>query len=130
MPARLSANRPAEGFVRLVTLTPFSAYAVKQGVDIETVSKDFGVDPRSLTNPDVFVHGEVIYGMLNAYAREAKDPYLGLHVGEWLDIASWPPFFDAARSARTLGEFFSSEKKSLGPPSLRSALKAVNGKGA
>lgn len=100
------SKMPNEGFMRLILLAPFHAYLEKAGIDVSHIVRDFGLAPAALTDSDVFVHGEVIYGLVAAYAHAANDPYLGLHVGENMDISSWPPTFDAAQSARTLGEFF------------------------
>jgi len=97
----------ADGFVRLALMAPFHTYLDQRGIDVTPIIRDFGLYPKAVRDPGAFVHAEVVYGLTNAYARAANDPYLGVHVGEAMDFASWPPFFEAARSARTIFEFLS-----------------------
>jgi len=107
MARKQESRKMAEGFIRVALLAPFHVYLEKRGVDVTLIARDFGLDPKATKDPEVFVHAEVVYGLLNAYARAANDPYLGVHVGEGMDFANWPPFYDAARSANTVFEFFS-----------------------
>lgn len=74
-------------------------------VDADAVLITNGLIRDTVRNSNVFVPAIVVHRFLEDAARAAKDPYLGLHVGERLDLARWPPFVDAVSHATTLGEF-------------------------
>ncbi len=56
-------------------------------------------------NPDVFVHSEVFYGVMNELALAADDPFLGLHVADEMELVNWPVLTNLLESARSVGEF-------------------------
>jgi len=58
-----------------------------------------------VANPDVFVHSEVFYGLMNELARAAHDPFLGLHVAEDMGLDDWPVLTTSLENSRTVGEF-------------------------
>lgn len=92
--------------VRLSLLLPFVAQLERRRVESDAILGEFGLSRSNLRSPDVFVPALVIYQLVEAMAKAADDPFLGVHVGETLDIFSWPVLTEAARNAGTLGDFF------------------------
>lgn len=103
-PENIKCN-PKIPLVRLALLQPFVDYLDRNGVDSDKVLTTNGLVRESLLDPDVFVPVIVIHRFLEEGAVAAGDPFFGVHVGERLDLATWPPFVDAASHAKTLGEF-------------------------
>lgn len=92
--------------VRLTLIQPFVEELDRLRIDTDAILSANGLARASVTDPVVFVPIMVINRFLENAAALAGDPYLGIHVGEKLDIAAWPPFIEAVSSAATLGEFF------------------------
>ncbi|NRB20351.1 MAG: helix-turn-helix domain-containing protein [Rhodobacteraceae bacterium] len=67
--------------------------------------KQLGLTSDMAENPDVFVHSEVFYGLMNELARAAQDPFLGLHVAEEIGLDEWPVLTASLESSHTVGEF-------------------------
>jgi AraC-like DNA-binding protein len=65
-----------------------------------------GLKSELLSDPSVYVHSELVYGLLNAFSDVSGDRYLGLNVGETFDLQEWPPFAQALQSTNSLFEFF------------------------
>ena len=102
-----------EGFVRLALATPFGEYLRKRNVDLGPAFESVGLAEADWENPELFVHAEIVYGLVNAFAEVAGDKFLGLHVGEQQDFSKWPPFAAAFASSHSLIEFFASFIKSV-----------------
>ncbi|WIY23464.1 AraC family transcriptional regulator ligand-binding domain-containing protein [Parasedimentitalea psychrophila] len=66
--------------------------------------KQLGLTSDMAENPDVFVHSEVFYGLMNELARAAQDPFLGLHVAEDMGLDSWPVLAISLETSRTVGD--------------------------
>jgi len=98
-------QKPMIPLVRLALLLPFVDYLDRTGVDSDEVLAANGLVRESLFDSGVFVPVIVIHRFLEEGAVAAGDPSFGVHVGERLDLASWPPFVDAASHAATLSEF-------------------------
>ncbi len=92
--------------IRLSLLTPFTNVLEECGIDYDAVFAEYGLSRDNLTSPDVFITASVMYHILEGLAQVSEDPYLALHIGETLDLYSWPLFMDAARKAVTFGDFF------------------------
>ena len=92
----------SEPLVRLMTVEPFLSYVRSRGVDTRSAFRSMGLTETEVGDPDRLVHVEVVYGLTNNLAAVAKDPYLGVSVGEEYDIMSWPHWADAIRNSRTL----------------------------
>lgn len=105
MPRDAKTPGTAEGFVRLILAQPFLDEVRRQRVDPEPAIRAIGLEPEAVSDPDRFVHAEIMYGLFNALAEAAQDRYLGYHVGERVEFAHWPPFQKATQEARSLGEF-------------------------
>lgn len=95
-----------EGFIRLALVAPFVEHLSKTGIKPGKALKTFGLDPDQITNSSVYVHSELVFGLLNALADLANDPFFGAHVGETFDLQNWPPFALSLQSPGTLFEFF------------------------
>lgn len=84
-----AASDAASALVRLATVGPFLAYLKARRLKVKGALQDFGLTEAAVADPDRLVHAELIYGLLNAFAAEAKDPFLGVHVGEETPIDRW-----------------------------------------
>ena len=91
--------------VRLGLILPFVEELDRRRVDTDAVLTTNGLARVTVLDLDVFVPVIVVHRFLEDAARAAKDPYLGVRVGETMDVASWPPFVDAVSRATTLMEF-------------------------
>ena len=91
--------------VRLGLILPFVQELDRRRVDTDAVLTSNGLARETVLDLDVFVPVIVVHRFLEDAARVAKDPYLGVSVGESMDVASWPPFVDAVSRATTLMEF-------------------------
>jgi len=100
-----SGREPSIPLVRLALLQPFVEYLDQASIDTDQLLTENGLVRESLFNPRVFVPVVVINRFLEKGVEAAGDPFLGVHVGERLDLASWPPFVDAASHATSLSEF-------------------------
>lgn len=87
-------------------MSPFVAYLRENGAEPGRSFEAFGLSEASVNDPNVFVHAEIIYGLLNSFSEQTGDPYLGARVGEAHDFSAWPPFAEAASVSKTLMDFF------------------------
>jgi AraC-like DNA-binding protein len=92
--------------VRLSLVMPFVQELDKRRVDVEMALNDLDLSRESVFSPDIFVPATVMYKLLEALAQAANDPYLGVTIGELLDLYAWPPFTEASTNASTVGDFF------------------------
>ncbi|MBO9446922.1 AraC family transcriptional regulator [Ruegeria sp. R14_0] len=106
MPFNSSPQDHSEGFVRLALAGPFLQYLTERRIDPQPALDQVGLKAELLSDPSVYVHSELVYGLLNAFSDLAGDRYLGLHVGETFDLQSWPPFAQSQQTSNTLFEFF------------------------
>ena len=105
MPLNSDLEPHKEGFIRLALLAPFMTYLKDRGLDPKPALEQVGLSPDQVTDSAVFVHAELIFGLLESFAEIADDRYFGMRVGEAFDLHSWPPFAVALQSASTLFEF-------------------------
>ncbi|NIV49879.1 MAG: helix-turn-helix domain-containing protein [Gammaproteobacteria bacterium] len=91
--------------VRLSLILPFIEALDRRMLDADAVLTASGLARATVLDPDVFVPVVVIHRFLEDAARAAADPYLGVAVGESMDLADWPPFADAVSRSATLMEF-------------------------
>ncbi|WP_222424462.1 AraC family transcriptional regulator [Ruegeria atlantica] len=106
MPINPIAQGQSEGFIRLALTAPFLHYLNERGINPQPALDQLGIQTELLSDPTVYLHSELVYGLLNAFSDLADDRYLGLHVGESFDLHGWPPFSQARHSSKTLFEFF------------------------
>ena len=91
--------------IRLSLLIPFVETLRDRGIDAAEAFRDQTLSVDSVYAPDTFLPAQVVYSLLEALAEAADDPYLGVTVGESLDLSSWHVFSDAAEVATSLGDF-------------------------
>ena len=96
----ISRHDSTSALVRLSMVAPFLDLMTARRITIEKPLSRLGLDQVQVSNPDVFVHIEVMYGLLTELALAADDPFLGVHVGEDMDLSAWPPM---ARSMERSG---------------------------
>ncbi|WP_420585038.1 helix-turn-helix domain-containing protein [Ruegeria sp.] len=106
MPFNSTSQEHSEGFIRLALAAPFLQYLIDRGIDPQPALDQVGLKAELLSDPSVFVHSELVYGLVNAFSDLSGDRYLGLNVGETFDLQEWPPFAQALQSTKTLFEFF------------------------
>lgn len=98
-------NRPKNPVIRLSLIAPFLDHLERQGLSCAKPLHRVGLSYEMSKNPDIFVHSEVFYGLMNELARTAEDPFLGLHVAEAMVLAEWPVLTDVLNTSRTVGAF-------------------------
>jgi AraC-like DNA-binding protein len=91
--------------VRLSLIQPFVETLDRRMVDADAVLATSGLARATVLDPDVFVPVVVVHRFLEDAARASEDPYLGVAVGESMELASWPPFASAVSRSTTLMEF-------------------------
>lgn len=106
MPFNTASPEHSEGFIRLSLAAPFLQYLIDREINPQPALDQVGLKAELLSDPSVYVHSELVYGLLNAFSDLSGDRYLGLNVGETFDLLEWPPFAQALQSTRTLFEFF------------------------
>ncbi|WP_171210326.1 MULTISPECIES: AraC family transcriptional regulator [unclassified Ruegeria] len=106
LPFNSIAPEHSEGFIRLSLAAPFLQYLTDRGISPQPALDQVGLQAELLSDPSVFVHSELVYGLVNAFSEVSGDRYLGLKVGETFDLEGWPPFAQALRSTNSLFEFF------------------------
>ena len=97
-------GKPLLPLVRLGLIMPFVEELDRLGADADAILMGNALVRETVLDPNVFVPPIVIHRFLEDAARAVDDPYLGVHVGERLDLAGWPPFVDAVSRATTVGE--------------------------
>ncbi|KUJ76671.1 AraC family transcriptional regulator [Ruegeria profundi] len=106
MPFNSTSQEHSEGFVRLSLAAPFLRHLTDRDINPQPALDQVGLKAELLSDPSVYVHSELVYGLLNAFSDLSGDRYLGLNVGETFDLQEWPPFAQALQSTKTLFEFF------------------------
>jgi len=91
-----------ETLVRVATAAPFLAFLRKRRVDATPALSKFGLDKQALADPVRVVPANVVYGLLNAFAEAAEDPFLGVHVAETTPLDGWLFTQNAFRDGETL----------------------------
>ncbi|WP_171239139.1 AraC family transcriptional regulator [Ruegeria sp. HKCCA5763] len=106
MPLNSTSQEHNEGFIRLALAAPFLQYLTDRGINPQPALDQVGLKAELLSDPSVYVHSDLVYGLLNAFSELSGDRYLGLNVGETFDLQGWPPFAQSLQSTTTLFEFF------------------------
>lgn len=103
--ARLMKDRPDIPLVRLGLILPFVLELDRRKIDSDAVLMANGLVRDTVLDTNVFVPPIVVHRFLENAAEAANDPYLGINVGESLNLAQWPPFVDAVSRSTTLMDF-------------------------
>ena len=88
--------------VRLSLTMPFVEELVRRKIDPDSVLSSNGLARQTVSDPSVFVPAIVVHRFVEDAAQAADDPYLGVCVGEALDLSGWPPFLDAVAHSTML----------------------------
>jgi len=100
----LQTSEPGIPLVRLNLVAPFADALRQRRVDPAPALQAFNLDNEALGNPDIFVPAHMVYELVEAFAAAAGDPFLGITLGEQLDISSWSPFVAASAQADNTAE--------------------------
>ena len=106
MPHTTNTQAHQEGFIRLALVLPFLDYLNARDIDPHPALEEFGVSEDLRRDAKVYVHAELVFGLLNKLSELSGDKYFGIHVGETFDLQSWPPFTNALKTPSTLFKFF------------------------
>ncbi len=98
-------DKPDIPLVRLSLILPFVQELDRRKVNSDAVLMANGLMRETVLDTDVFVPAIVVHRFLENAAEVANDPYLGINVGESLNLAQWPPFVDAVSRSTTLMDF-------------------------
>jgi AraC-like DNA-binding protein len=100
----LQTSEPGIPLVRLNLIAPFVDALRQRRVDPTPTLQAFNLNEEALGNPDIFVPAQIVYELVEAFAAAANDSYLGITLGEQLDISSWSPFVAASAQADNTAE--------------------------
>jgi len=92
--------------IRLSLILPFLQHLDARRVDSDVILSEHGLSRDALTSTDIFVPAVTVYKVIEAMARTAKDPFLAVHIGENLDLSTWPVFTESVKHAASFGDFF------------------------
>ena len=92
--------------VRLSLIYPFLENLDAQKVDPDAILREYGLSREAIASTDVFVPAITVYKVIQAMSKAAQDPFLAVHVGESLDLSTWPVFTESVKHASSFGDFF------------------------
>jgi AraC-like DNA-binding protein len=92
--------------IKLHLAIPFLMELESRGLDCEKILNQFGLTRMDVNDEAVLVAAKTMYQLLDALADLAKDPALGVSIGEKLDLSMWPLMREASINAVTIGDFF------------------------
>ncbi len=91
--------------VHLTVLKPFVDEVQARGFDAAEILDIAGIPLELIDDENQTVHVSVIHEFLEDLAATVDDPYLAARVGGSLNTRGWPPLINAAKNAKTLGDF-------------------------
>lgn len=106
MPHTAIPQAHQEGFIRLALALPFLDHLKARDINPRPALEEFGISEDLMRDADIFMHAEMVFGLLNTLSELAGDQYLGIHVGENFNLQTWAPFAKAFQSQSNLFEFF------------------------
>lgn len=104
----------ASALVQLTTISPLLGYLKARSYDVDQLMEAHGLTLEAAKDPSRLVQAEVVYGLVESLARATGDPWLGVHVGEQLDLEAWPITHDALKGGETIGQILTSLVLSMG----------------
>ena len=90
--------------VSVSVLSQLLRYLTHLEVDVDDVFHGAGVYPDFLKNPDARIPIETYIAIEDEAVRISKDPYFGLHMGEFVEPGSWSILGYMMMNCRTLSE--------------------------
>lgn len=91
--------------VKLSLAVPFIMELDRRGIDAGGILSEHNLSREMFSAADLFVPAVVVYGLCESVAKAAADPFVGVRVGEALDLYAWPPFVSAGAKPGTIGDF-------------------------
>ncbi|PKO19083.1 MAG: hypothetical protein CVU39_00600 [Chloroflexi bacterium HGW-Chloroflexi-10] len=92
--------------VSVTVLTQMFLYLSSLNVDIDAFLRSIGVDPQMVKCADTQLPIETYLHIQESAAEYTKDPYFGLHMGEFAEAGSWSILGYMMMNCKTLGEAF------------------------
>ena len=100
-------NVSPEPFVVSVSvLSQMFSYLTSLKIDIADFLRSLNIDPESVKSPDAYIPLETYLLIQDEAAEYVNDPYLGLHMGEFIEAGSWSILGYMMMNCKTLGEAF------------------------
>jgi AraC-like DNA-binding protein len=103
MPAKTISAPP---LIKLHLAIPFFEELEARGIDTQVIFDVMDLNQELLYSEETFVTAIVMYKLLEKCSEVGADPFLGVVVGEKLDIHAWPLFTAALETATTAADFF------------------------
>ena len=92
--------------VSAAILSQMFLYLESLQVDISGFLHSIGIDPQSVQSPDAYLPVETYLHIQESAADYVKDPYFGLHMGEYAQPGSWSIIGYMMMNCSNLGEAF------------------------
>ncbi len=92
-------------FVPSIAMTGLDFLIEKYGSNSDVFLSDAGIDPISLTRPDLPVDGQKLIDAIELLARQSKQRYLGLQLAEIQGETVIGPLWFLLRNSATIKEF-------------------------
>jgi AraC-like DNA-binding protein len=99
-------SSPANISVSVTVLNQMFLYLDSLKVDTYEFLRSLGVDPAVVKSPDGRIPIETYLLIQDEAAEYTKDPYFGLHMGEFAEAGSWSILGYMMMNCKTLGEAF------------------------
>jgi len=87
-------------------LSQMFSYLTSLKVDIDAFLRSLNIDSDSVKSPDAYIPLETYLLIQDEAAEYVDDPYLGLHMGEFVEAGSWSILGYMMMNCKTLGEAF------------------------
>lgn len=100
------SNSPEPITVSVTVLSQMFLYLDSLQADIDTFLRSIGVDSQAVNAPDTRLPIETYLHIQDSAAEYVKDPYFGLHMGEFAEAGSWSILGYMMMNCKTLGEAF------------------------
>jgi len=101
---KTSTTKTGLPLVRLHLIMPFLDELERRQIDPKPALLTQNLTRESANSQDIFVPAQVMYNTVEALAKTANDPYLGISIGAQLDISTWSPFMQASAQAKNTAE--------------------------
>jgi len=97
---------PEPIIVSVTVLSQLFSYLKSRKVDIDAFLRSLDLDPEEVKLPDTYIPLETYLLIQDEAAEYVDDPYLGLHMGEFVEAGSWSILGYLMMNCKTLGEAF------------------------
>jgi AraC-like DNA-binding protein len=87
-------------------LSQMFLYLASLKVDIDGFLRSLGVEPADVSTPDACIPVDTYLLIQDEAAHIVRDPYFGLHMGEFVEAGSWSILGYLMMNCKTLGEAF------------------------